>query len=193
MTSAHPDGQLIIRLRAGEVDALGELYEKYKMSIYRTALAIARDKGVAEDILHECFLRVFTYAERLQTDVPLGPWLYRVAINLSYTWVQKNQRRIGPLEAIINRLVSPLNMLPEQLVERHEVQETVRRAIAQLPFNHRVVVVLFYLENLSLQEIAEVLEVPEGTVKSRLHYARQSLKLLLAEQKPVPGVAYEFT
>ncbi len=193
MIAGHSDGRLIARLREGDVDALGELYEKYKRRVFRTALAITRDQGAAEDILQECFLRLFTRASHIRTDVPLEPWLYRVTVNLSYTWAKKRQRRGGALEDVLDRLIAPLNLLPERAVERREVQETVRRAVEDLPLSHRVVVVLFYLEGLNLKEIASILDLPEGTVKSRLHYARRSLRRLLTEQKPVQGVVYEFT
>jgi len=189
----HPDGDRIIRLREGDLDALGELYEQYKASIFRTALAITRDRGAAEDILQESFLRLFTHAEQIRTEVPVGPWLYRVAVNLSYTWAKRRQRWCRPLSVVLDRLAAPLHLLPERLVESLEVRESVQQAIARLPLGHRAVVVLFYLEELSLSEIAEVLEVPEGTVKSRLHYARKSLKEMLSDRKAASGVAYEFT
>jgi RNA polymerase sigma-70 factor (ECF subfamily) len=193
MIASHPDGRLIVRLRGGDMDALGELYEQYKLRIFRTALAIAQDQGAAEDILQETFLRLFTHADRIYTDVPVGPWLYRVAVNLSHVWVQKRCRRVGLLEEMLERLASPLHLLPDRVMERREVQEKVQQAIVRLPLAHRTVVVLFYLENLSLREISEILEIPEGTVKSRLHYARQSLRGLLGERKPVSKVGYEFT
>ncbi|HEC35015.1 MAG TPA: RNA polymerase sigma factor, partial [Anaerolineae bacterium] len=106
MAVGHPDGRLIVRLRRGDVNALGALYEKYKTRIFRTALAITRDQGAAEDILQESFLRLFTHADQIQTDVPLGPWLYRVAVNQSYTWVQRRQRCIGALDGILGRLTA---------------------------------------------------------------------------------------
>ena len=190
----HPDGPLILRLRDGDVDALGELYERYKTSIYRTALAITRDRGAAEDVLQESFLRLFTHAHRIRTDVPVQPWLYRVAVNLSYTWVKKQRwQHEGVLDGVLEGLVASLHLLPEQWVERREVQETIQQAVAQLPLSHRIVVVLFYLEELSLKEIAEILDIPEGTVKSRLHYARRFLKEALEGRLPVGGVVYEFT
>lgn len=193
MPGIHPDGRLILRLRQGDMEALGELYEQYKVKIYRTVLAITRDQGAAEDILQETFLRLFTYADRIYTNVPVGPWLYRVAVNLSHAWLKKRQRRMRIFDDVLDRLTAPLHLLPDRMVERQETQEVVQQAIAKLPIAHRTVVVLFYLEGLSLREIAEVLEIPEGTVKSRLHYARESLRGLLSERKPVSGVAYEFT
>ncbi len=193
MAAMHPDGRLVVRLRTGDIDALGELYRRYKTKIFRTALAVTRDQGAAEDILQETFLRLFIHADRIYTNVPLEPWLYRVAVNLSHTWIQKRRCRIGLLEDMLERLTAPLHLLPERMVEQAEVQETVQQAIANLPLAHRTVVVLFYLEHLSLKEIAGILEIPVGTVKSRLYYARESLKGLLAERRPVSGVIYEFT
>ncbi|MBN1955246.1 MAG: RNA polymerase sigma factor [Anaerolineae bacterium] len=193
MIPDHPDGRLVIRLREGDVEALGELYEQYKTRLFRTARAITWDYGVAEDILHECFLRLFTHADQIHTDVPVGPWLYRVTVNLSYTWVQKHQRRFGPLEAIVDRITAPLHLLPENIVEQHQLQEAVQHAIEKLPLQSRIVVILFYLENMSAKEIADILDIPEGTVKSRLHYARQSLQQLLTGKQSVSGIAYEFT
>ncbi len=193
MTVSCPDGHLIARLRRGDVEALGELYEKYKERVFRTALAITRDQGAAEDILQECFLRLFTHADRVRADMPLEPWLYRVTVNLSYTWARRRQQGGGMVGNLLDRLVAPLYLLPERVVEQLEEQETVRRVLEELPLAHRVVVVLFYLEGLDLKEIADILEIPEGTVKSRLHYARETLRELLTERKPVQGMAYEFT
>ncbi|HHS97303.1 MAG TPA: sigma-70 family RNA polymerase sigma factor [Chloroflexi bacterium] len=194
MAVYHPDGPLILRLRAGDVDALGELYKRYKTSIYRTALAITRDQGAAEDILQESFLRLFTHAHRIRPDVPLHPWLYRVAVNLSYKWLRKQQKQQkATSDGVLEGLAASFHFLPEQWIERREAQEAIREAITQLPLGHRVVVVLFYLEELSLKEIAEILRIPEGTVKSRLHYARRFLRDTLEGRVPVGEIVYEFT
>ncbi len=194
MVVHHPDGPLILRLREGDVDALAELYEKYKASVYRTALAITRDRGAAEDILQESFLRLFTHARRIRADAPVQPWLYRVAVNLSYTWIKRQQRRQEKaLDGMLEGLVASLHLLPEQWVEQKEAREAIQQAILRLPLGHQVVVVLFYLEELSLKEIAEILGIPEGTVKSRLHYARRFLRKALEGRVPVGGIVYEFT
>jgi len=83
--------------------------------------------------------------------------------------------------------------MPEREVEDQELQERIREAVRGLSLAQQVVVVLFYLEGLSLKEIAEILEVPEGTVKSRLHYAREALKESLMEWQPRRSVVYELT
>ncbi len=189
--SAVPDGVLVARLRRGETAALAELYERYKTPIFRTALAITRDQGAAEDVLQECFIRLLTHADRIRTDAPVGPWLYRVAINLSCDWVNHRHRWSALLGKLVERWTAPFRV--EGTVEEREIQEKVREAIRALPLPQQVVIVLYYLEGLSLKEIAEILEVPEGTVKSRLHYGREALKEHLLEWQPRRGVVYELT
>lgn len=189
--SDAPDGTLILRLRQGDTAALAEIYERYKDRIYRTALAITRDPAAAEDILQECFIRLFTHADRLHTDEPIGPWLYRVAVNLSADWLSHRQRWFGLVNRLVERWTAPLRV--EREVEERELQEKVQNAIRSLPLAQQVVVVLYYLEGLSLKEIAEILEVPEGTVKSRLHYAREALRERLTEWRPAIEMVYELT
>ena len=187
------DGRLISQIRQGNILALKALYEKYKVQVYRTALAITRDREAAEDILQDCFLKVYNHADKLDGSLPLSPWLHRVAVNLSYNWVNRKRRWLQPLEDVIDQLVAPYRISPEAALETQELQRVVQEAIASLPFAHRVVVVLFYLNGFSLNEIAYILDCPVGTVKSRLHYARQNLRRKLEGTRHLsPEVAYEF-
>ncbi len=187
---------LIRKLQAGEMEALGTLFERYSTAVYRTALAITRDERAAEDILQECFLRMYTYAASIDPKRPLRPWLYRVTVNLAYDHVNAARRCVHPLDDVLewlNTLTSAFPA-PDRRVEETELLYLVRDVIAELPAAHRAVIVLFYLENLSIEEIATIMELPAGTVKSRLHYARERLREMLTQrQRPVPEVAYEFT
>jgi RNA polymerase sigma-70 factor (ECF subfamily) len=195
MTTQHTDGRLVARVRDGDLEALGELYGKYKTQIYRTALAITRDERAAEDILQEAFLRVHAYADSIDGTVPLGPWLYRVTVNLAYSWTSRVKRWIHSLQGTLDGWSSSPHWLPEAVAEEQEQREILQQAIDALPASQRVVVILYYLEGLSLKEIAYVTNVPEGTVKSRLHYARERLRKAILEQEHrlVPEVAYDFT
>jgi RNA polymerase sigma-70 factor (ECF subfamily) len=193
--SSKSDGWLVTRIRGGDLEALSELYERYKAQVYRTALAITRNERDAEDILQETFLRVYTYANRIDETVSLEPWLYRVTVNLAYSWLNRARRWLNLLPNMLERLVLPAVWHPEKIAEKRELQQVVQRAIDTLPPHHRVVVILHYLEGLSLKDVAYVMEIPEGTVKSRLHYARERLRTTILEQerKLVPEVAYDFT
>lgn len=186
------DATCLLRLQAGDLDALGTLYDRYRLIVYRTALAMTRDPDAAEDILQEVFLRLHTYAASVKPDLPLAPWLYRVTINLSYNWFSKH-RWLAPLDGVIERLIGPARQRPEPAAEQRAGREQVQQAIDALPFNQRVVIILHYLNDLSLQEIAEILDCPLGTVKSRLHYARESLRRQLEAGALPSELLYEFT
>jgi RNA polymerase sigma-70 factor (ECF subfamily) len=187
------DAQLVTRLQTGDLEALGHLYDLHRMPVYRTALAITRDPDAAEDILQEVFLRLHKYAHRVDTSLPLAPWLYRIAVNLSYTWVTRRNRWRAPLEDFIDKLVGPTQYNPEPMAEQNDTVRQMQRAIDTLPINQRVVVVLYYLNDLNLQEIADILECPVGTVKSRLHYGRDNLRQVLQGNARALEILYEFT
>lgn len=177
IVEAEPsDAELVERVRANDLEALGHLFDRYYAQVFRSAVAITQDSAVAEDIAQECFLKIHRYANRIDTSLPLIPWLYRVTVNLSYTWVSRQKKRRVSLEAVVDRLISPAWLAPDHLAEHSEIQQRVREAISELNFNQRVVVVLHYLSGLSLEEIAEINNCPVGTVKSRLYYARENLR-----------------
>jgi RNA polymerase sigma-70 factor (ECF subfamily) len=124
----------------------------------------------------------------------LAPWLYRVTTNLCYTHVSRRKRWLTALEDVIEHVVAPSRTSPERQAERGELQAVIQQAIDTLNANQKIVIVLHYLADLSLKEIAYVLEVPEGTVKSRLHYGRENLRKKLKNSRMLfPEVAYEFT
>lgn len=186
---------LVQRLQRGDLNALGELYERYKDLVYRVALAATRDQRAAEDILQECFVRLYTYARTVDTNRPLEPWLYRVTLNLVYDWSSKI-RWMQPVEDLLEWLSGLPSMFPspDHRTEEKETAALIREVVADLPPAHRAVVALFYLEELPLDEIARILDLPVGTVKSRLHYARERLRgALTKRQRPMPELRYEFT
>jgi len=191
---ASDEAQLVARAKEGEIEAFEALYEQYKGSIYRTALAITRDRGAAEEILQDAFLRVFQHIDHVRAGAPISPWIHRIAINLSYTWVTRRGRWLTSLQQVVDRLTAIPGISPEHAVEQDELQQVVREAIDRLEFRQRATIVLFYLEGFSLAEIAEIMDCPVGTVKSRLHYGREKLReALLADQRLPRAIAYVFT
>ncbi len=184
------DNQVVRQLQAGDLQALGELYERYRGMVYRTALAITNDAHAANDLLQDVFLRLFRFADHFDPARPLEPWLYRMTVNLSYNWVRRSQRRwYSPLEDLADWLVGSGRNSISDIVESEDEWERVRRAVNALPLPQRIVIVLYYLNDLSLQEIAEILEVPVGTVKSRLHYGRRTLQKSLGVERFGQGEA----
>ena len=192
---AIPDRELLLLLCQGSLEALGLLYDRYQRMVYRTALAITGDPDAAADLLQDVFLRLHRFVGRVDPDRPLEPWLYRVTTNLSYTWVKRHNRWTKSLEEIAEWLMGGWKNPPLQQVEFNDAWVQVQQAVLALPLPQRVVVVLYYINDLPLQEIADILGIPVGTVKSRLHYGRQALKehLGLLSEEGKPEMRYEFT
>jgi RNA polymerase sigma-70 factor (ECF subfamily) len=188
------DADLILELQRGSLEALGSLYDRHRQLVYRTALAITGDAEAASDLLQDVFLRLHRFADRVDTARPLEPWLYRVTANLAYTWVKQRQRWYRPLEDIAEWFAGAKRNSLQQIAELDDELRQVSQAISSLILPQRMVVVLYYLNDLSVQEIADILDIPVGTVKSRLHYGRQALKKQLGLQPEIrPEVQYEFT
>ena len=194
MTDSMAELALIAQAKTGDLAAFEALYDLHKASIFRTALAITNDRAVAEEILQDTFLRAYKHLERVKEDVSMAPWLYRIAVNLAYDWSAKQKRWLKAINSIIDRIVTSNVVSPERSVEDQEVQNLLYEAINKLEFKQRTTLVLFYLQDFSLTEIAEIMSCPVGTVKSRLHYARTNLKQALLADKRLPGsLIYEFT
>ncbi len=192
---AISDRELIVQLCQGSLEALGLLYDRHQRMVFRTALAITGDPDAAADLLQDVFLRLHRFARRIDLERPLEPWLYRVTTNLAYTWVKRHNRWTKSLEDIAEWLLSGRKNPPLSQVELNDTWAQVQQALSSLPLSQRGVVVLYYVNELSLQEISDILEIPVGTVKSRLHYGRQALKehLALLSGESLPEMQYEFT
>jgi RNA polymerase sigma-70 factor (ECF subfamily) len=150
-------------------------------------LAITGDQDAASDLLQDVFLRLFRFAGRIDVQRPIQPWLYRITANLSYTWVKRDRRWLRPLENLADWIAGSNGNHTYETVEQMDDWDRVQRAVAVLPISQRVVVVLYYLNDQSLQEISEILDVPVGTVKSRLHYGREALKKKLGLRNLADG------
>ena len=189
------DAELIHSLQLGNLQALGDLYDRYKRQVYQTALTITGDAEAAADLLQDVFLRLYRYAETIDTARPLEPWLYRVTANLCYTWLKSKWRWLRPLEEAANWLAGEDDnpARPDRFLD--EDWQQLQKALQGLPVSQRMVVVLYYLNDQTVEEIASILDVPVGTVKSRLHYGREALKKqMMAEQgESIAGLGYDFT
>jgi RNA polymerase sigma-70 factor, ECF subfamily len=179
------DSQLVQRALGGDLNAFEALYDRYSESVFRSIQAVVRDRAAAEDLLQECFVRAYRNLHRVdQTVDSLAPWLHRIALNLAYSRVSRRKPLLPGWEVMANILASS-RLAPDNLAEDAELQQAVWDAIESLDDKYRLVIVLYYLQELSLGEIAERLEVPTGTVKSRLFYARQLLRRVLYEDRRV--------
>jgi RNA polymerase sigma-70 factor, ECF subfamily len=189
------DKELILRLQAGSLEALGELYNRHQRMVFRTALIITNDADSAADLLQDVFLRLHRFASHVDPQRPLEPWLYRMTANLSYTWVKRNRRRLPSLEDVAEWLVGNRKNSREASHESDDEWQLIQHTISCLTYSQRVVVGLYYLNDLSIQEISEILDIPLGTVKSRLFYSRKTIRkqLGLTAQSKLTDLQCDFT
>jgi RNA polymerase sigma-70 factor (ECF subfamily) len=187
LDNAGNDALLLGQIAQGQLTALEQLFARYQRQVYQLAFGITRDAETAEEVLQDTFYRLHIHAVDLDGSLPLLPWLYRVAANLAYNQARRRSFWGEPFHALAERLRAPARRSPEHIAEQHELQAIVRSVLDDLPPNHRAVLVLHYLQDYSITEIAAIFDCPEGTVKSRLHHARKLLKAQL--QRRYGGVA----
>jgi RNA polymerase sigma-70 factor, ECF subfamily len=178
------DHILIQRFLAGEVAAFNGLVERYYQRIDRLAQQVVRNPLVAEDITQEVFLRAYRALPHFRGEASFYSWVYRITLNLCLNYLrQQAHRSFTAEEPDASTLSSTAD--PSALLETQERERLVRGAIDSLPAHYRVVIILRDLEGLSYQEIAEILGIPLGTVKSRLnfgkHLLREALQAILGE------------
>ena len=181
------DRELVHAARAGETLAFDNLFYRYRDGIYRLGMAITKDPSAAEEIVVDTFARAHRAIERLEPDDSLRPWLYRVAVNLSYNRRPRKGVTFSSLDDGTDDLAAE-GESPSDAAERTERRRVVLECVDTLGPKHKIVVVLHYLNGLNLAEIAEIVEVPVGTVKSRLHYALRKLRVQLSAH---PGLDFE--
>jgi RNA polymerase sigma-70 factor (ECF subfamily) len=165
------DFDLYRRFKRGDESAFEELYKRYSVRLYNYILRIVGDADMAEDILEETFIKL--YFSDLVERAKLSSWIYRVATNLSYKRMRRRKR-----ESYLEGDESKIFLNP-----RSPLKDEVEEALLLLPEHHRVVLVLKFFEGKTCGEISEILGCPEGTVKSRLHYAISKLKSYFMEEK----------
>lgn len=173
--TAGPD-PLVERLQSGEARAFEELVIAYQHRVFGVAVRMLGNAAEAEEVAQDVFLRVHRGIVSFKGEAKLSTWLYAIASRLCLTRLAGGERRRERRgEETLDRLAEP-GADPSADMERSELDAALHRAIAELPEERRIVVVLRDLEGLTYEEIAAALDLPLGTVRSRLHRARMDLK-----------------
>lgn len=183
---------MIRRIRADDIDAFEAFFERHRSLIFRTAYGLTGERSAAEEVLQDTFIRAYRHRTTLRDDISPVPWLHRVALNLCYTRLGRRRLKADPIEMTAAGELRDNALEPPDWAIREELRRTIRTGIATLPPKHQGVIVLYYLNGLSLQETAQTLDVALGTVKSRLHYALHALRRHLEGERrdsPAAGSA----
>jgi len=174
--SAGDSPAFLDRLRAGDAEAFEELVRAYQHRVFGVALRMLGNRAEAEEVAQEVFLRAHRALAGFRGEARLSTWLYGISSRLCLNRLASSEWRLArPGGDALLRLASSA---PDAgaLAERDELERALEQAIADLPEDRRIVVVLRDLEGLPYEEIAQALDVPVGTVRSRIHRARLDLK-----------------
>ncbi len=178
----YTDAELLKRYREGDETAFREIVERYKNSLYSFLRRFLNRQDLVEDVFQETFLQLFASRDSFDTSRPLRPWLFTIAANKAKDALRKMQRHssmsIGAIadsgdvsvDDVINILTS-YKTTPADEVTMEETARRVREVVADMPENLRGILILAYFEQFSYKHMAEILSIPIGTVKSRLHTA----------------------
>jgi len=173
--ASQDEKELLAKAKNGDLDAFGKLVERYQRRVYTVIYRFVRNHTEADDLAQEAFIRAFKAIGRFDLRYPFSPWMYRIAINLTLNHLKK--RKLPMTETDLERHASGNS--PVTAHEKDATRARVHAAIARLPLKLRQVLVLRVYEDWSYAQIAQVLDIPIGTVMSRLARARQTLKAAL--------------
>jgi RNA polymerase sigma-70 factor (ECF subfamily) len=176
------DEQLLEAYRSGDRTGFTRLVERYQRELFHFLVRFVGDRAAAEDIFQESFLQVHQSAHQFDLTRRFRPWLFTIAANKARDYLRSQARRpANQLQASIAPgnddsgefidLLTSGDLGPDKPMERHELQQLVQKTVSEMPANFREILLLSYFHQFSYKQIGEILEIPLGTVKSRLHAA----------------------
>ncbi len=197
LTAAHDEDRALLEgLRVGDERAYETLIERYEHPVYNLVSRLADDPADAADVVQEVFIKVFRNVGAFRGDSSLKTWIYRIAVNQARNhrrWFGRHKKQEVCLEAEASDTQGVQDWVPdpgpspfEQVLD-HETRVLVEEALQEVPASFRAALVLREIEGLSYEQIAEVLEITLGTVKSRILRGRDALRKNLAQRMESPG------
>jgi RNA polymerase sigma-70 factor (ECF subfamily) len=183
------DEELVARATAGDLDSFNQLVYRWERPIYALAYRTLGREEEARDVVQDAFLRAFRGLKGFKGEAKFSSWLYRITLNLCRDWIRKERR--APLLQVpegadsvdlVEQMPSPDESV-EDLVARREMSKAVQQAMAELPDEQRTAILLKEYHGLTFQEIADQLECPLSTVKTRLYQGLSVLRRRLERQQ----------
>ncbi len=170
---ASSDEMLLARIANGDGLAMRALFVRQRTPVYRWLLRFVSNESLAEDLLSEVFLDVWRHAGRFESRSSVSTWLIAIARNKALS--ARRRRTDAELDERIERTVADPTDNPQVVLEKKNRGELLRQALINLSPKHREIIDLVYYHEKSIDEVAQILEVPSATVKTRMFYARQKL------------------
>ena len=184
------DAQLITRFHDGKVDAFNTLVWRWEKNLYNFILRYVGDREEAKDLCQKTFIRVYRNLPRLRDPQKFSAWLYQIAVNICRDELRKRRRRpMCSLESLQEsedgqpnptlEMAAPSSTHPDAVVQDLDLRDLLNRALQAIPEEQRVVIIMKEYKGLKFAEIAEVLQTPLNTVKSRMYYGLSALRKIL--------------
>ncbi len=188
--SAAADETLVKAAQKGDMGAFEELVARHRDKIYARAYSMMRNEDDALDLSQEAWVKGWQRLQQFQGDASFGTWMTRIVINLCLDALRRRKRQQAESVEVLNeeaggveRHMPVMTVNPTEGLERAELRERIDRAMAQLTYEHRTVLILHEFEEMEYKQIAKVMDCSIGTVMSRLFYARRRLAALMANWK----------
>ncbi len=189
IASVDADVAIIARVKAGDMTAFDELIKKYRDRLFSVVYNMVSNHEDAMDLVQDAFIKAFGSINSFKGNSSFYTWIYRIAVNMSISFIRKNRmRRFFSFETM-NEEVAPSEIIEKLVVKTggrkalmiNELREKLNESLQNLSIKHRTVVILHEIEGLSHDEIAQITKTSAATVRTRLHYAKQQLQVLLKD------------
>lgn len=201
MTRTETDEELVARAQAGDLESFNQLVTRWERPIFALAYRTLGREEDARDVVQEAFLRAYRGLRGFKGQAKFSSWLYRITVNLCRDWIRRERRApvvqvpegTDPVD-LADGMAAPVESV-EDLVSRREMSQAVARAMAELPEEQRAAILLKEYHGLTFQEIADLLECPLSTVKTRLYQGlsvlRRRLERRQAEEASLRRASWE--
>ena len=196
-TSAEAnDASLVRQVQSGGTAAFAHLVRRYQDRVFNACLRMCRNPADAEDLTQDVFLKAFDKIRTFEGKSGFYTWLFRIAVNVSLSHRRKSRLRLveslngdGETGPASDRVADLRADNPAEAAQRHELRRRVAETLGSLEDHHRVILVLRDLQGCDYEQIGQIMDVPRGTVKSRVHRARVALREALERRRPAGAPA----
>lgn len=194
---AEPSADIIQRAQAGDSEALSQLVLSQQHYVYSIAMSVLKNPEDAADLTQEAFIRLFRALPQYNGESRFTTWLYRLVVNLGRDELRRRGRQVPIIPPVVeeeehDQVASVADddrwADPARALDSRELRGEVRRALEQLEEHYRLVLTLYYFDDMKYNEIADVLDIPLNTVKSHIRRGKERLAALLQEQAQPPAV-----
>lgn len=165
---------------SGDKQAYAHIINKYKNQLFATILRMTRNPQDAQDLVQEAFIKVYKQLGQYNGNGSFSGWIYRVAINHCLDELRKKHYSMKQVE--MNEEMAPTSVHPEVILLKKEKQRQLERLIATLPKDERIIILLRYVNELSYEEMSEILDIPVSTIRNKLHRAKKKMRTTIEQR-----------